>query len=144
MARDDEFGGGGGRFPARNPRRRRRFWAIGSNSFDRETADGDGNLLSTSEEQGAARDDGLRRRPWRGSSGPWERAREERERSARERGEWEGGIVAWLGTSRRSTRPPSRRWRGASPAHGTQQLPGLNEEDKADFVDTPGFGEFLR
>jgi hypothetical protein len=55
---------GGAQVRRGNPRWRRRLEAPQSNSFDGEAAGGDGDLLSSSERQGEARNDGLRRQPW--------------------------------------------------------------------------------
>jgi hypothetical protein len=62
MAGDDEFGGGGAPFPARNPVIWRRLRPPRVNSFDGEVVGGEADLLSFSEEQGGVRNGGARRR----------------------------------------------------------------------------------
>jgi hypothetical protein len=62
MAGVDEFRRRRSSFPARYPRRWRRFRSPRLDSLNGEVEDGDGDLLSTSEERGGARNGGARRR----------------------------------------------------------------------------------
>jgi hypothetical protein len=62
MAGDNEFRRRRSLFPARYPRRWRRFRSPRLDSLNGEVEDGDGDLLSTSEERGGARNGGARRR----------------------------------------------------------------------------------
>jgi hypothetical protein len=59
-----EFSGGGARFPARYPRRWRRFRPPRLDSFNGEIEDGDADLLSMSAGLGRARDGDAMCRPW--------------------------------------------------------------------------------